>query len=66
MVPQCTMEKTVGNTNLRSPYTRYDDCCYGCPYVLCPSRPTRPMEEERPNCIWKMYQNISKGRKIND
>gem|GEM_PF-6249921 len=43
----------------RSPYKRNGDCCFGCPYTLCPSRPTRPMEMERPNCVWDMYLKMS-------
>ena len=43
----------------RSPY-RKGDCCFGCPYKLCPSRPTRPMEMERPNCTWEMYSKMNR------
>ncbi len=53
----------TGKINLRvsdrSPYKRNGDCCLGCPYALCPSRPIRPMETERPNCVWDMYLKMN-------
>jgi len=48
------------NASLRTSYKRFGDCCYGCPYNMCPSRPTRPLEMERPDCVWSMYNDKTK------
>ena len=48
------------NATLRTPYKRFGDCCYGCPYPICPSRPARPLVMERPDCVWSLYNKKTK------
>jgi len=43
----------------RSPYPK-GDCCYGCPYRMCPSRPSRPFIANQPNCVWRMFNEKTK------
>ena len=56
------LEKRVINKNAspRTAYKRLGDCCYGCPYRMCPSRPTRPFKMERPDCVWRMFSEKTK------